>query len=112
MSILNRVTTHFDSYTTKRIEVPEWKDEKGQATIIFAEPLTLADRKTLSKFAGDDDSEFIVRLIIMKATDSDGNKMFDLGDKPVLMRKADPVIIARIAAQIAEAPTVDEMAGN
>ena len=112
MSILDRAKAHFESQEVKRIEVPEWPDDSGQPTVIFSEPFTLSDRKTLAKFAKDDDMEFIVRLVIMKSLTEDGQKVFDLSDKPVLMNKVDPTVITRIANQIAEAPTVDDMVGN
>ena len=57
MSILDRAKAHFDNQEIKRIEVPEW-GENGEPAIIMAEPFTLADRKTLAKFAKDDDMEF------------------------------------------------------
>lgn len=112
MSILDRAKAHFESQDVKRIEVPEWPDESGNPTILYSEPFTLSDRKSLAKFAKDDDMEFIVRLVIMKALTEDGEKVFDLSDKPVLMNKVDPVVITRIANQIAATPSVEEMSGN
>lgn len=111
MSILERAKAHFDSQEIKRIEVPEW-GENGQPAVIMAEPFTLADRKTLAKFAKDDDMEFLVRLVIMKALDEDGNKLFDLSDKPVLMNKVDPAVLLRVANQISAASSVEDMSGN
>lgn len=112
MSILERAKAHFDKKEIKRIEVPEWGDEDGNPAIVIAEPFTLADRKTLLKFAKDDEMEFVVRLVIMKAMDEDGKKLFDLSDKPVLMNKVDPAIILRLANAISVAPSVEDMTGN
>ena len=112
MSVLDRAKAHFESQEIKRIEVPEWADESGEPTVIFSEPFTLADRKSLAKFAKDDDMEFIVRLVIMKSLTEDGKKVFDLSDKPVLMNKVDPAIITRIANEIAQAPSIEDMSGN
>lgn len=112
MNVIDRAKAHFDAQEVKRIEVPEWADEGGNPTIIFSEPFTLADRKTLAKFAKDDDMEFIVRLLIMKAMTEDGTKVFDLSDKPVLMNKVDPTVITRIANEIASVDSVEDMSGN
>lgn len=112
MSILDRAKSHFENQETKQIEVPEWADDDGNPTIIFAEPFTLAERKTLSKFAKDDDMEFLVRLVIMKSLDESGKKVFDLSDKPALMNKVDPTIITRIADKIATSDSVEDMTGN
>jgi hypothetical protein len=112
MSILDRAKAHFETQEVKRIEVPEWGDESGNPAIIMSEPFTLADRKSLIKFAQDDDMEFLVRLIIMKALDESGNKIFDLSDKPTLMNKVDPNVLLKIANQITEVPSIEEMKGN
>jgi len=112
MSVLDRAKAHFEQQEVKRIEVPEWKDESGNPTILYSQPFTLADRKKLAKFAGEDDLEFIVRMMIMKCEDESGDKVFDLSDKPTLMNKVDPSVVARIAAEIAASPSVEDMSGN
>lgn len=70
------------------------------------------DRKALRAAADGDEAEFMVRLVILKCELEDGTKAFDLSDKPKLMKQVDPNIIQRIAAKIAEAPTVDDMVGK
>lgn len=112
MSILDRAKAHFDLQGVTRIEVPEWPDEKGNPTVMYSQPFTLADRKKLIKFAQEDDLEFIVRLLIMKCETQDGEKAFDLSDKPVLMNKVDPNVIARIASTITTTPSVSDQLGN
>lgn len=112
MSILDRAKAHFESQEIKRIEVPEWTDESGNPTVIFSEPFTLDERKKLIKFAKEDDMEFVTRLVIMKALNEDGSKVFSLSDKPTLMNKVDPQIVMRLANEISASPTVEEMSGN
>ena len=36
MSILDRAKSHFENKGVKRIEVPEWKDENGNPTILLS----------------------------------------------------------------------------
>lgn len=112
MSILDRAKSHFEEKGVKRIEVPEWKDENGNPTILLSEPFTLEDQRKLHKFAQDDTIEFLARLVIMKALNEDGSKAFDLSDKPTLMNKVDPLIIRRIADEISASPSVEDMSGN
>ena len=112
MNVLERAIAHFDAQGITRIEIPEWPDEKGNPTVMYSQPFTLSDRKKLIKFAQEDDLEFIVRMVIMKCESESGEKVFDLGDKPTLMNKVDPGLIARIAAQIAASPSIEEQAGN
>lgn len=112
MSILDRAKAHFDSQGVKKIEVPEWPDDKGNPTVLYASPVSMNDRVALRKAADGDEAEFMVRLVILKCELEDGTKAFDLSDKPMLMKKVDPNIIQRIAAKIAEAPAVDDMVGK
>ena len=112
MSILDRAKAHFESQGIKKIEVPEWPDEKGNPTILYASPVSMNDRKSLRAVADGDESEFLVRLIILKCELEDGVKAFDLSDKPMLMKQVDPNIIQRIASKIAEAPSIDDMVGK
>ncbi len=112
MNIMDRAKAHFDAQGLTRIEVPEWPDESGNATVLYSQPFTLADRKMLAKYAQEDDLEFIVRMVIMKCETEQGGKAFDLADKPSLMNKVDPNVISRIAAEIARSPSVEDMSGN
>jgi len=112
MSILDRAKAHFEAQGVKKIEVPEWPDDKGNPTILYSQPVSMNDRKALRAAADGDENEFMVRLVILKCETDAGEKVFDLSDKPLLMKKVDPSIIQRIAAKIAEAPSVDEMVGK
>jgi hypothetical protein len=112
MSILDRAKAHFDAQGMKKIEVPEWADEQGNPTVLYSSPLSMNDRKALRSAADGDETEFLVRLVILKCELDDGVKAFDLSDKPLLMKKVDPNVIQRIASKIAEAPSVDDMVGK
>jgi len=112
MSVLDRAKAHFESKDIKRIEIPEWKDEHGNPTVLLAEPMSLEDNRTLRKAAQEDDNDFIVRMIILKALNEDGTKAFDLSDKPTLLRKVDPAILLRIGNMIYGSESTEEMAGN
>ncbi len=41
MSVIDRVKTHFETLQTITIEVEEWKDEHGNPSVFYSEPLTL-----------------------------------------------------------------------
>jgi len=106
MGILDNAKAHFDTLETKSIDVPEWDD------VIYSTPFTMGEKKTLWKFAKGDDFEFMVRTLILKALDKDGNKMFDLSDKVALMNNVSPDVITRVVSEISATPTIDEMTGN
>lgn len=112
MNIIDRAKSHFESQGLTRIEVPEWPDENGNATVLFSQPFTLQERKTLQKYAKEDDLEFVIRLVIMKAMNEAGEKVFDISDKPVFLNRVDPNVITRIAEEMMMSPSTQEMAGN
>tara|TARA_R110000822_G_C14875097_1_gene445767 strand:- start:148 stop:483 length:336 start_codon:yes stop_codon:yes gene_type:complete len=99
MSVIDRVKNHFESQGVKLINVAEWGEE-GQPLVIYSTPMSLAEKRNLFKSAKDNDLGVMVDVIALKAKDKDGNKMFKLDDKQVLMNKADPEVIARVAGEI------------
>lgn len=106
MSVLDNAKAHFDKLETKVIEVEEWD------TVIYATPFTMGEKKKLWKHAKEDDIEFMVRTLLLKALNKDGEKMFDLSDKITLMNHVDPNVIVRIVGDISVADTIEEMSGN
>ena len=106
MGVLDNAKTHFDSLETKVIEVEEWE------TVIYASPFTMGEKKKLWKHAKEDDIEFMVRTLILKALNKDGSKMFDISDKITLMNHVDPNVIVRVVGDISVADTIEEMSGN
>jgi len=41
MSVIDRVKSHFETLKTITIEVEEWKDENGNPSVFYSEPLHL-----------------------------------------------------------------------
>ena len=105
MSVIDRVKTHFETLQTITIEVPEWKDDQGNPSIFYSEPLTLEEKNIIFKKSNNfQDLTVLVDLLIMKlqVQDEKGNlkKAFKLEDKVELRRKADSNVIATIANKI------------
>lgn len=105
MDAIDLVREHFASLGTKKIEVPEWK------LTIHATPVTLSEKNKLYRKSRDNDMELLVDILILKATDADGKKLFEVDHKPTLLNKADSNVVARIANAIisTEAPTIEEL---
>ena len=113
MSIIDRVKTHFDSLQTISIEVPEWKDDAGNPSIFYSEPLTLEEKNIIFKKSNNfTDLTVLVDLLIMKlqVKDEKGNlkKAFKLEDKFELRRNADSNVIATISNKILADSTIEE----
>lgn len=106
MSLIDKAAEHFGMYEVRIIEVPEWE------AVIYAKPINIAEKQKLTKLAQGDDYEFLMRLMVMKAEDEQGNKLFREADLMKIRREVDPAIVARVATQIGRAPTVEEQQGN
>ncbi len=105
MSVIDRVKTHFETLKTLTIEVPEWKDEQGNPSIFFSEPLTLEEKNIIFKKSNNfQDLNVLVDLLIMKLNIKNEKgeliKAFDPFDKISLKKKADSNVIANIANKI------------
>lgn len=110
MSVLDTAKVHFNAQEMRRIEVPEWGEEDAPL-VIFAKPFTLAEKQKLYKHAKNNELEVLVYTLILKALDSEGNKLFGLDDKHVLMHQVDPEVLTRVATEIHQTVSVQDL-GN
>ena len=105
MSVIDRVKTHFETLKTITIEVEEWKDENGNPSVFYSEPLTLEEKNIIFKKSNNfQDLNVLVDLLIMKLQvkndKGDLEKAFKPEDKFALRKKADSNIIANVANKI------------
>ena len=105
MSVIDRVKSHFETLQTLTIEVEEWKDEAGNPSVFYSEPLTLEEKNTIFKKSSNfSDLTVLVDLLIMKLLVKDDKgqlkKAFELEDRFALKRKADSNVVATIANKI------------
>ena len=105
MSVIDRVKTHFETLQTITIEVDEWKDEHGNPSVFYSEPLTLEEKNIIFKKSNNfQDLNVLVDLLIMKLKvkndKGDLVKAFDPLDKFALQKKADSNVIATVANKI------------
>jgi len=105
MSVIDRVKSHFENLQNITIEVPEWKDEHGNPSIFYSEPLTLEEKnKLFQKSASLNDLSVLVDLLIMKLLVKNDKgeleKAFKPEDKFALRKKADTTVIATISNKI------------
>lgn len=107
MDAIDLIKEHFASLGTKKIEVPEWK------LTVYATPVTLSEKNRLYRKSRDSDMELLVDILIMKACDANGQKLFTLEHKITLLNRADSNVLARVANAILadEAPKAEEL-GN
>jgi len=102
---IDRVKSHFEGLQTITIEVDEWKDEHGNASVFYSEPLTLEEKNIIFKKSNNfQDLTVLVDLLIMKLMVKDDKgelkKAFAPEDKFALRKKADSNVIATVANKI------------
>ena len=95
------------------IEVEEWKDEAGKPSVIYWNPITLSEKNKLFRKSDNlNDVSILADIVVMKAIDKDGNKLFTLEDKLALMHKVDSDVLSRIATAMVQAITPEEVKKN
>lgn len=112
ISAIQRAKTHYQSQPIREIQVPEWADDDGNPFVFYVKPFTLQDQGRL-QFAIRDQSEAdaLAEVLILKALDEDGEKIFAIGDKIDLRQNVDAKVLARVAGQIIGA-SADELEKN
>jgi len=84
MKFIDRAKSHFESLGVQHIEVEEWKDEAGNPSSIYWNPITLSEK----------------------------NKLFTLEDKLALMHKVDPDVLSKVATAMVQVITPQEVKKN
>ena len=100
--ILEKAKEHFKAIDRKIIDVPEWD------ITVYAKPLTLADKRILTRNTKPDDVTLFADVLILKAEDKEGKKLYSLEDKQTLMRSVDPEVVARVAQDILSVVPVED----
>jgi hypothetical protein len=105
MSVIDRVKSHFETLKTLTIEVEEWKDENGNPSVFYSEPLTLEEKNIIFKKSNNfQDLTVLVDLLIMKLQIKNEKgemiKAFSPEDKFALRKKADSNVISEVANKI------------
>lgn len=108
MGVLDKAIEHFESQERIKIVVPEWGDE-NDPLVFFSDRVTLADRSECFEKAGGINLTFYVYLIIKKAINENGQRIFSIGDKANFMRKVDPNVVQRIGLEIARITEPEEI---
>ena len=95
---LEGAINHFKHQEIKIIEVEEWGLVGEDA--IYVKPFTLLEKSEIFKGANDNDLTVLIDVIVKKAENKDGEKMFDLESKVKMKKFVDPDIIGKIATSI------------
>ena len=111
MSVIDNAKKHFAEQDVKVIEVPEW-GEDDKSLKIYSKPLTLAETSKLYKMSKEDDLTMMAYVLIYKALDENGDKLFDLADKNALLNNVDREILVGVATKIMGQEPIEETKKN
>ena len=111
MKAIERAKEHFAQQDVRVIEVPEWGNE-DQPLKIYSKPLTLSETSKLYKMSKDDDLTMMAYVLIYKALDENGDKLFDLSDKRALLNDVDQQILVDVATQIMGQKPIEDVKKN
>jgi hypothetical protein len=112
MSIAQRIAARTSQ--KRHIEVPAW-GEPGSPEKVYFGPLLAGELNRIQRkhptFLQSASFEAMVDLIILKAENGQGEKLFTLEDKPVLMRE-EVSVISSVAAELMSGTNVEEHEKN
>lgn len=111
MKAIERAKSHFAEQDVKVIEVAEWGEE-NKPLKIYAKPLTLAETSKLYKMSKNDDLTMMAYVLIYKALDENGDKLFTLDDKGSLLNNVDQEILVKVATQIMGQEPIEDVKKN
>lgn len=112
MSIAQRIAARTSQ--KRHIEVPQW-GEPGSPEKVYFGPLLAGELNRIQRkhpnFLQSASFEAMVDLIILKAENGQGEKLFTLEDKPVLMRE-EVAVISTVAAELMAGTSVEDAEKN
>lgn len=112
MSIAKRIAER--NSQKRHIEVAEW-GEPGVPEKVYFGPLLAGELNRIQRkhptFLQSASFEAMVELIVLKAENGQGEKLFTLEDKPILMREQ-VEIISRVAAEMMSSTPIEEQEKN
>ena len=114
MSILGEQIRAKQSTERTRIEVAEWGED--EPLVLYAGELLCGEFNKLQRkhpdFLNNQTIEALVDLIIMKAETDQGDKAFDVGDKPILMRQPLTVVTNVASSLMGNLDTIEDAEKN
>jgi len=77
---------------------------------VYWHPLTIAERESIQKKANSEDAnDFALALMIQKALDSEGKRLFSDGEKAALRREVEAAVLQEIQLAMLESGTDKEV---
>ena len=88
----------------------EVKDGNEVVLEVYWHPLTIAERESIQKKAGSDDAnDFALGMMIEKALDADGNRLFQDGEKAALRNAVEASVLQEIQLAMLSSGTANKV---
>ena len=114
MSLAKRIAARQDA-DRRTLEVAEWGEDDSSPLVVYYGPFLAIEMDRVQRkhpnFLNSMTMAGMVEIILMKAEDKDGAKLFTLEDKPTLMREP-LTLITRIAGAMMSSESVEEQEKN
>ena len=112
--ILRLAIDHFKPSDILFTDVPEWCGEDENPARIYFKPFTLRDKAFVARKAEKEGVglEATADLIIRKALDENGNKLFSDVHRSLLLEQVDPDVLSSLAAIMTATKTVKDHEKN
>lgn len=99
--IIARAVDHYGAGFARMLEVPEWGPGEGVPLRVYVLPITVEQKSRLMQEQRDIGLlAASVNLIIAKAIDGEGKKLFTIADKIHLLRSVSPTVVEGLSARI------------
>ena len=99
-----------NSFGVSQLYQHEVKKDNKIIFTVYWHPLTISERESIQKKSmSEDANEFALQLMIEKALDKDGVRLFQDGDKASLRREVEAVILQEIQLAMIEAGQTKEV---
>lgn len=87
------------------VDLPEVADAEGRPLRVWFTPLTLGERQQIDGDSSAKEADKVTKLVIMKAQDESGRKLFSADDRMVLQTEAFSAPLYRLFAEMHAPPT-------
>ena len=93
-----------NSFGVSQLYQHDVKKDGAIILTVYWHPLTIAERESIQKKSNSDDvNDFALALMITKALDKDGNRLFQDGDKASLRREVEASVLEQIQLAMLQA---------
>lgn len=114
MNLHDAIVAHSQPDLRRRIEVPEWSLDEGKTPLsVFYTMVTLEEMHQANDLAKSGAlNRTAPYIVVMKAMNEQGEKLFKMGDASWLKEKAAPDVLQRIALSMMGRVNAEDARGN